>query len=155
MCYNIYELDPTHFLSAYGLAWESPLKKIETKVELSTNNGILLLVEKGIWGGICHALHRYAKANNKHMKNYDKNKESSYLIYLDANNFYGWAMTQKLSVDGLKQKKSILKFNEDFIKNYNEESNKGYILEVYLEYPKEIVFTKFKELPFLPEKIKR
>ena len=89
------------------------------------------------------------------MKNYDKNKESSYLIYLDANNFYGWAMTQKLSVDGLKQKKSILKFNEDFIKNYNEESNKGYILEVYLEYPKEIVFTKFKELPFLPEKIKR
>ena len=57
---------------------------------------------KRIRGGICHVIHRYAKANNKYMKNYDKNKESSYIQYLDANNLYGWAMSQK---DGFKWKK--------------------------------------------------
>ena len=75
------------------------------------------MVEKGIRGGICHAIHRYAKANNKYMKNYDKNKESLYIQYLDANNLCGWAMSQKLAVDGFKWKKDMLKFNEDFIKN--------------------------------------
>ena len=63
------------------------------------------MVEKGIRGGICHAIHRYAKANNKYMKNYDKNIESSYLEYLDANNLYGWGMSQKLPVNGFKCKK--------------------------------------------------
>ena len=66
---------------------------------------MLLTVEKGIRGGICHAIHRYAKANNKYMKNYDKNKESSYIQRLDANNLYGWEMSQKLPVDGFKWKK--------------------------------------------------
>ena len=66
---------------------------------------MLLTAEKGIRDGICHAIHRYAKANNKYMKSYDKNKESSYIQYLDANNFYGWAMTQKLPLDGFKWKK--------------------------------------------------
>ena len=63
-------------------------KKAEVKLELLTNVDILLMVEKEIRGGICHAIHRYAKANNKHMKNYHKNKESSYIQYLDANNLY-------------------------------------------------------------------
>ena len=63
------------------------------------------MVERGIRGGICHAIHRYAKANNKYMKNYHKNKESSYIQYLDTNNLYGWAMSQKLPVDGFKWKK--------------------------------------------------
>ena len=62
------------------------------------------MVEKGIRGGIYHAIHRYAKANNKYMENYDEIKESSYLQHLDANNLYGWAMSQKLSVDGFKWK---------------------------------------------------
>ena len=66
------------------------------------------MVEKGIGGGLCHAIHRYAKANNKYIKNYDKSKESSYIQYLDANNSYGWAMSQKLSVDGFKWKQNIL-----------------------------------------------
>ena len=63
------------------------------------------MVEKGIRGGICHGTHRYAKANNSYMKNYDKNKESSYIQYLDANNLYGWAMSQKLPVGDFKWKK--------------------------------------------------
>ena len=74
------------------------------------------MFEKGIKGGICHAIHRYAEANNKYMKNYDQNKESSYIQYLDANDFYGWAMSQKLPVDGFKWKENISKFNEDSIK---------------------------------------
>ena len=69
---------------------------------------MLLMVEKGIRGGICHAIHRYAKANNKYMKNYNKNIELSYLMYLDANNLYGWAMFQKLPVNGFKWKKMYL-----------------------------------------------
>ena len=60
------------------------------------------MVEKGITGGICHAIHKYAKANNKYMKNYDQNKKSSYIQYLDASNLYGWAMSQKLPVVGFK-----------------------------------------------------
>ena len=66
---------------------------------------MLLMVEKGTRGGICHAIHKYAKANNKYMKNYDKSKESSYIQYLDANNLHGWAMPQKLPLDGFKWKK--------------------------------------------------
>ena len=74
------------------------------------------MVEKGIRGGICHTIDRYGKANNKCMKNYYKNRESSYIQYLDANNLCGWAMSQKLPVDGLKWEKNTLKLNEDFIK---------------------------------------
>ena len=76
-CIEKYELDPDHFLSAPGLAWQACLKKARTKLELLTKNDILLMIEKGIRGGICHAVHRNAKPNNKYMKNYDKNKESS------------------------------------------------------------------------------
>ena len=88
------------------------------------------------------------------MKNYDKNKESSYLMYLDANNLYGWAMSQKLPIGGFKWEINIPKFNEDFRKNYDEESDKEYVLEVDAEYPKEILFNKHKDLPFLPERMK-
>ena len=68
---------------------------------------MLLIVAKGIKGGICHSVHKYAKANNKYMKNDDKNKESSYVQYLDANNLYGWAMSQKLSINGFKWVKDV------------------------------------------------
>ena len=94
------------------------------------------MVEKGIRGGIYQAIYRYAKANNKYMKNYNKDKEESFLQYLDANNLYGWAMSQKLHVSGFKWKKHMLKFNEEFIKKYDEDSDKGYILEVDVKYPK-------------------
>ena len=84
----------------------SLFKKTEVELELFTDVDMLLMVEKGIKGGICHAIHRYTEANNKYMKIYDQNKESSYIQYLDANNLYGLVMSQKLSVDGFKWKKN-------------------------------------------------
>ena len=88
------------------------------------------MVEKGIRGGISQATYRYAKANNKYMKNYDINQEASYLEYLDANNLYGWSMSKKLPVNGFESIDELSNFNENFIKNYDENSDKGYILEV-------------------------
>ena len=89
------------------------------------------------------------------MKNYDKNNESSYIEYLDANNLYGWEMSQKLPVKGFKwvKKKKLSKFNEHFIKNYDEDCNKGYFLEVDIDYPKEL-FNFHQDLPFLPKRKK-
>ena len=84
------------------------------------------------------------------MKNYDKNNESSYIEYLDANSLYGWTMFQILAINGFNWVKHLSKFNEDFIKEYDEDSNTGYFFEVDLEYPK----TLFKVLPSLPERKK-
>ena len=96
---KINHLDPVKFLSATGLAWQAALKKTELKLELLTDIDMLLIVEKGIREGICHAIHWHAKANSKYMEDYDKNKESSYLKYWDVNNLYGWAMSQRLPVN--------------------------------------------------------
>ena len=102
MCLKEYELDPAHFLSLPGLAWQACLKKTNIKLELLTDYDMLLMVEEGIRGEICHSIHRYAKANNKYMKNYNNNEESLYIQYLDANNLYGWAMSKKLPGNGFK-----------------------------------------------------
>ena len=92
-CIEIYELDPADFLSAPGLGWQACLKTTKVELELLTDIDRLLMVEKGTRGGICQAIHRYAKANNKYMKNYNKDIISSYLMYLDASNLYGWTMS--------------------------------------------------------------
>ena len=88
-CIEIYELDPAQFLSAPGLPWQACLKKTEVELELLTDNDMLIMYEEGTRGGMCQATYRYAKANNKYMKNYDGNIESSFLEYVDANNLYG------------------------------------------------------------------
>ena len=124
------ELDPAHFLSLPGLAWQACLKKRKIKFELLTGYDLLLMIEEGIRGGICHAKHRHAKPNNKYMKNDDKNKESSYIQYLDANNLYGWAMSQKLPKNCFKWINDISEIDVKIIKNYDEDSDKGYNLEV-------------------------
>ena len=111
------------------------------------------MIKKGIRGGMCQSTHRYAKANNKYMKNYDKKIESSYETYLDAKNLYGWAMSQKLPVSGFKWENDLSKFNEEFIKNYNENIDVGYFLEVDIQYPKTL-WRSHKELPFLLERRK-
>ena len=147
-CIEIYELDPVHFLSAPGLAWQVCLKKTKVELELLTDIDMLLMVEKGTRGGICQAIHRYAKANNKYMKNYNKDVISSYLMYLDANNLYGWAMSLKFPMNGFKRVEELSGFNERFIKNYNKNSDIGYFLEVDIDYPKEL-FNLHKDLPFL------
>ena len=101
---------------------------------------------------IRHAFHRYAKANNKYLKNYDKNKESSYLNYLDVNNLYGWAISQKLSVNNFEWIEETSQFNEDFIKNYNEKCHEGYFLEVDVHYLEKL-HELHKGLPFLSERM--
>ena len=152
-CLKVYEVDPAHFLSLPGSAWQACLKKTNVKLELLTDYDMLLMVEEGIRGGIYHSIHRYAKVNNKYMENYNKNEESSYIQYLDANNLYGWAMSQKLPVNNFKWVEDTSKINEEFIKNYNENSNKGYILEVDVKYPKKL-HDSHRDLPFLPKRMK-
>ena len=140
-----------HFLSAPGLAWQACLKKTGVKLELLRDIDMLLMVEKGIRGRICQAIHTYAKANNKCMNNNDKSIESSYLTFLDANNLYGWGMSQKLPINGFKWVKYLSKFNESFIKKYNQNSDRGYFLEVDVKYLKNL-FKSHKDLPFLAER---
>ena len=119
------------------------------KLELLIDNDMLLLFEKGIRGGMCNAIHNYAKANNKYMKNYDSTKESIYIMYLDANNLYGWAMSKKLPIDNFKWETDLSKFTSNFIKNYDEESDIGYsllmlyILKIFM---KSIVIYHFYQL---------
>ena len=114
---------------------------------------MLLMVEKGIRGGICNAIYRYAKANNKYMKNYDEKEVSSYIQCLDANNLYGWAMSQKLLLSGFTWENDMSKFTKEFIKNYDEDSDKGYILEVNVKYLKKL-HDLHSDLPCSPERMK-
>ena len=147
---EIYGLDPSHFLSAPGLAWQACLKRTNVNLELLIDINRLLMIEDGIRGGMCQSTHRHAEANNKYMKNYHKSIESSYLMYLDANNLHGWAMSKKLPVNGFKWENDLSRFNESFIKNYNENSDIGYFLEVYIKYPKQL-WNFHKDLLFLPK----
>ena len=137
-CLENYELDPAHFVSLPGLAWHACL--------------MLLMVEEGIRGGICHAIQRYAKANNRYMKDYDRKKKSSYIQYLDTNNLYGKAMTEKLPVRGFKWVNDISIIDEDFVKVYNKNDNKGYTLDVDVDYPSKLQ-NLHRDLPFLPERM--
>ena len=151
-CLKNYELDLAHFLTALGLAWQTCLKGSRVKLELLTDPDMLLMVESGIRGGICEAKLHYPELN-VYMKHHDESNKSSYLQYYDANSLYTWAMTQKLLVDGFKFKKNILKFTKDFITNYDEDSDKRYILEVDLEYLKKL-HDLHSDLLLLPERMK-
>ena len=114
---------------------------------------MLLMFEKGTRSGMCHATYRYAKANNKYRNNYNKNKESSFLVYDDANNLYAFAICKKLPVGDFKWVDDLSIFTEDFIKNYDEDSDQGYIFEVDVEYPRNL-HKLHSDLPFLPERMK-
>ena len=144
-CIETYELDPVHFISLPGLAWRACLKKTGLELELLTDYDMLLMIAESIRDGICHAVYRYAKANNKYMKNYDESKESSYIQYLDANNLYGAAMSEKLPTN-------ISGINKKFVKSYGKKnSDKGYILEVDVDYRSNL-HKLHRDMPFLPEK---
>ena len=107
------------YFSAPALARQAALKKTKVKSDLLPDISMLLIVEKG---GICHPIYRHAKGDNNYIKHYHKNKKSSYIQYWDVS----WAMQQKLSVNSFEWIKDTSQFNEDFIKNYNEESDERY-----------------------------
>ena len=136
MCLEIYELDPTKYFSAPGLAWQAGLKRTKVKLNLLFDIDMLLTVEKGIRGEMHHAIQRYVKADNKYMKNCDQDKGSLlYLKFWDMHNLYIWAMSQKLPVNGFIWIEETSQFNEDFIENYNKESDEGWFLQVDVQYP--------------------
>ena len=114
---------------------------------------MFLTYDKGIRGGICNKVHSYAAANNKYMKNYDKNKESSFSMHVDVNNLYGWAMSKTLPVDRFKWVDDLSMFTVDFIKSYDEEGDVGYLLVVDIEYPKTLRMLH-SDLSFLPDRMK-
>ena len=130
------------------------LKKTGVELELLTDYDMLLMREESLRGGICHAVHRYAKANNEYLKNYDKSEESSYIQYLDVNNLYGAAMSEKLPINEFKWVNDISGINEKSVKSYDKKnSDKGYILEVDVNYPSKL-HKLHSDMPFLPERVK-
>ena len=110
------------------MAWQAGSKKAKVKLNLLTDIDMLLMVEKRIRGGICHCIYQYAKTINKYMKDYDKNKELAYIEYWDINNLNGWTMSQKHLVNNFEWIKDTSQFNEDSIKNYDEDSDEGYFI---------------------------
>ena len=151
-CLKYYKLDPCHYYTAPGLPWDACLKLTKQELQLLTDYDMLMMFEKGIRGGISHISKRYAEANNKYMKNYNKTQPSTYIQYLDANNLSGWAMSQKLPTHGFKWMKDIE--IPSVIKLLEKKDNKtGYIFEVDLEYPQSL-WEEHNDYPLAPEKIK-
>ncbi|XP_057312281.1 uncharacterized protein LOC130653786 [Hydractinia symbiolongicarpus] len=152
-CQNIYELDPAYFYTAPGLAWQAALKVTGQVLELLSDIDMLLMVEKGLRGGICQAIKRHAKANNPYIGElFDVNLLISYLLYIDANNLYGGAMSQKLPTHGFKWREDLENFTQAFIENYKI-GDDGYFLEVDVHYPKKL-HKLHNDFPFLPEKMR-
>ena len=151
-CLQYYKLDPCHYFSSPGLSWDAMLKNTNIKLELMTDIDMYQFIESGMRGGISYIANRYAKANNKYMKDYNEKATSKYIIYLDANNLYGWSMSQYLPTGGFRwlTEKQIEKTN---LAKYDEKSKKGLILEVDLEYPKEL-HDIHNDYPLAPEKVK-
>ena len=151
LCEKHYGLDPAHFFTVPGMAWDAMLKMTEIELELLEDGQIdmLLMIEKGIRGGISNAFKRYAKANNKFMTSFDPKLKSSFIVYLDANNLYGWAMSKPLPVGKFEwMSEAELENWERFV----EEEGVGCILEVDLEYPAEL-HDFHNDFPLAPEKM--
>ena len=151
-CLQYYKLDPCHYFTSPGLSWDAMLKMTDIKLELMTNIDMFQFIEKGMRGGISYIANRYGKANNKYMKEHDKNMPSKYIMYLDANNLYGYAMSQYLPFGGFKWM-SQKQIDKTDLAKYNENSIKGLILEVDLEYPKEL-HDRHNNYPIGAEKVK-
>ena len=144
-CLTYYRLDPLHYVTSPGLAWDAMLKMTKINLESITDIDMQLFIEKGLRGGISYIAHRHAEANNKYMKNYDPSKVSSYISYLDANNLYGWAMSEPLPYRNFKwvEADSVIQKKKGI----------GHIYEVDLEYPKELHDLR-NDYPCAAEKIK-
>ena len=152
VCLKNYGLDPVYYYTAPGLAWDACLKITGVNLELLSNSDMLLMIEKGIRGGISIISNRYGEANNKYMKDYDETKPSKFLMYLDANNLYGWAMSQKLPVHSFKwmsNKELENIFNNQIVQVWEKTPC---ILEVDLEYPEEL-HDLHNDYPLCPERV--
>ena len=151
-CLQYYKLDPCHYFTSPGLSWDAMLKMTDIKLELMTDIDMFQFIEKGLRGGISYIANRYCKANNKYMKENDEKAPSKYIMYLDANNLYGWAMSQYLPTGGFRwmTEKQINKIN---LAKYEDDSKKGLILDVDLEYPEEL-HDLDNDYPLAAEKIK-
>ena len=148
-CLKHYKLDPAHFYTSPGLAWKAYLKHTGIKLELLTDLDMLLMFERGIRGGITQEVCKYASANNKYMGDrFDPKSESSYLQYLDTNNWYGWAMSQPLPTGGFKW----VDVNPNEISELATRTDKGYVLEVDVSYPKDL-HDSHNDLPFMCERM--
>ena len=152
ICLKNYGLDPAHYYTAPGLAWDAMLKMTKINLELLSDVDKLLMIEKGIRGGISIISNRYGKANNKYMKDHNKKEATKYLMYLDANNLYGWAMSQKLPVHSFnwmtdKEIKNL--FNVQVVQFWEKTPC---ILEVDLTYPEEL-HDLHNDYPLCPERV--
>ena len=157
-CLKHYKLDPAHYYTSPGLAWDACLKITGQNLDLLIDYDMLMMFERGIRGGITHISKRYSEANNKYMKSYDSKKKSKFIQYLDANNLYGWAMSQNLPTHGFKWMKDLTleKVDEILEKINSSMSNtgkKGYIFEVDLEYPTHL-WDEHNDYPLAPELMK-
>ena len=150
-CLDYYRLDLCHYSSSPGLSWDPMLKMAGIELELISDNDIHFFIEKGMRRGISYISKRHSKANNKYMKCYDSNEESKYITYFDANNLYGWAMSQYLPYSEFKwlNQKEISDFCSNSI---TKNSSIGYILEIDLEYPSEL-HDLHNAYPLAPEKL--
>ena len=162
VCLDNYGLDPAHFYTAPGLAWKACLKKTGVNLELLQDPDMLLMFERGIRGGITQSVHKWAIANNPYMGcEYDPLRPTNYLQYLDANNLYGWAMSQPLptgefkwvDIENLKQEARELKRTIDMMVRNSNNRGVGYVLEVDTKYPIEL-HDHHNDLPFICEKIR-
>ena len=151
-CLEYYKLDPCHYFTSPGLSWDAMLKMTNIKLELMTDIDMFQFIEKGMRGGVSYIAHRHALANNKYLKKFDERLPSKYIMYLDANNLYGWAMSQYLPTGGFRwmTEKEIDKID---LAKYKDNCRKGLILEVDLEYPKKL-HDLHNDYSLAPEKIK-
>ncbi|EZA56769.1 hypothetical protein X777_03234 [Ooceraea biroi] len=145
-CINSYGLDPAYYYTLPGFTWDAMLKHTRINFELLTDIDMVMFVERGIRGGLSQCSHRYAQVNNKYMQSYDPSNPSSYLMYFDVNNLYGWAMCQPLPYANFRWVDNISNFNVNAV---TPDSPKGYILEVDLEYPRHL-HDAHADLPFCP-----
>ena len=146
-CLRHYNLDPAHYYTSPGLAWDACLKEAGQELQLLHDYDMLMMFERGIRGGITHISKRYVEANN----NYDSTKPSTYIQYLDSNNLYGWAMSQPLPTHGFKWLNNLT--IDSVIKLLEKRKTKnGYILEVDLEYPRKL-WVSHNDYPLAPERM--
>ena len=151
-CMMYYGLDPLYKFSAPGLSWDSMLKMTKVSLELMSDVDMSQFMEAGKRGGMSYIAYRSAEANNIYMSDYNPDNESSYIMYLDANNLYGWGMSQYLPTGGFRwlADEEIEKLD---LQKYTDESDRGLFLEVDLEYPKEL-HDYHNDFPLAPEKMK-